>query len=220
MDPRASDVRDTAGYTDRMLAHALAQAPAAPQDHIVVLSGVTWADYQRMLEIRGDQSVPRLAYLEGRLELMSPSATHESIKSMIGRLVEVYCLERDIEFHTLGSWTLEEKALERGAEPDECYVLGGREGATRPDLAIEVVWTSGGLDKLEIYRKLGVAEVWYWRQGRISVHRLRGDRYEEVDVSEALPGIDLAQLASFIDQPTTSAAIRAYREALRGSRGE
>jgi len=35
--------------------------------------------------------------------------------------------------------------------------------------------------------------------------------------SEALPGIDLEQLASFLDQPTASAAIRAYRAALRAS---
>lgn len=38
--------------------------------------------------------------------------------------------------------------------------------------------------------------------------------YEARTTSEALPGIDLAELASF-DQPTTSAAIRAYRGALR-----
>jgi hypothetical protein len=28
-----------------------------------------------------------------------------------------------------------------------------------PDIAIEVVWTSGGIDKLEVYRGLDVPEV-------------------------------------------------------------
>lgn len=56
---------------------------------------------------------------------------------------------------------------ERGAEPDECYVFGEDPDPERPDLAIEVIWISGGMNKLEIYRALGVAEVWHWRRGRI-----------------------------------------------------
>ena len=31
-------------------------------DKIVVLQGLRWSDYQRMLEARGDQHLPRLAY--------------------------------------------------------------------------------------------------------------------------------------------------------------
>jgi Uma2 family endonuclease len=187
-----------------------------PQDdHIVHLRGATWADYERLLEIRGDRSAPRLTYLEGVLEIMSPSRSHESIKSLIGRLVEVWCLERGVEFSTYGSWTLENRAVERGAEPDECYVFGRVSEPERPDLAIEVVWTSGGLNKLEVYRTLGVREVWYWRRGRITVHLLRENGYEAAPASAALPGIDLEQLASFLDRPMTSQAIREYREALR-----
>ena len=55
-------------------------------DDIIVLRDVTWADYQRLLEIRGERPVPRLTYLEGALELMTPSRPHESLKSMIGCL--------------------------------------------------------------------------------------------------------------------------------------
>jgi Uma2 family endonuclease len=88
-------------------------------------------------------------------------------------------------------------------------------GKRRPDLAIEVVVTSGGVDKLEVYRKLGVREVWYWQDGRTQAYVRRGLGYEAVPTSEALPGIDLEQLASFLDRPTASAAIREYRAALR-----
>ena len=43
-----------------------------------------------------------------------------------------------------------------------------------------------------------------------NINELAGQAtYEEVATSEALPAIDLAQLASFLDRPTTSAAIRA-----------
>jgi len=187
------------------------------EDHIVFLRDVAWSDYLRILEVRGDRSSPRIAYLEGDLEIMSPSDNHERIKSVIGRLVETWCLERGIDFTPFGSWTVKKKIAERGVEPDECYVFGPPRNAKRPDLAIEVIWTSGGLDKLEIYRKLGVAEVWIWRRGQITPHVLRGERYEAAATSAVLPGIDLPQLTRFLDREPTSAAIRAYRDALRTS---
>ncbi len=93
--------------------------------------------------------------------------------------METYCLERNIPFSTYGSWTLKARDRSRGAEPDECWVFG-EAPAERPHLAVEVVWTSGRIDKLDIYRKLGVAEVWYWRQGRIQPYGLRGERYVPV----------------------------------------
>jgi Uma2 family endonuclease len=203
-------------YTARMgAALALDRDDRAHEDHFVILHGVTWADYQRIMEIRGDRSAPRITYADGWLEIMSPSKDHESLKSLIGRLVEVYCLEAGVDFSTFGSWTLEDKEVKHGVEPDECYVFGPAREAARPDLAIEVVWTSGGLSKLDIYRALGVREVWFWRRGVITPYVLRGDTYVETTASEALPGIRLAQIAGFLDRPTTSEAIRAYRDALR-----
>ena len=200
-----------------MLAERIARHEEAPaDDHIVLLRNAAWSDYQRALELRGDRPVPRLAYMRGGLQLMSPSQDHEAIKSVIGRLVEVWCLERNVEFSPFGSWTLEDKEADRGVEPDECFIFGGRKDAQRPDLAIEVIWTSGGLDKREIYRELGVRELWFWRRGRFTMFALRGERYEEAAGSEVLPGIDLAELATFIDRPTASQAIREYRAALQG----
>jgi hypothetical protein len=42
------------------------------------------------------KEVTRIAFLDGALEIMSPSKDHERIKSYIGRLIEAYALERDI----------------------------------------------------------------------------------------------------------------------------
>ncbi len=187
----------------------------ASDDHIVLLRDAAWSDYQRVLELRGDRPVPRLAYLEGVLQLLRPSREHEAVKSLIGQLVDVWCLENGVEFSAFGSWTLESKEADRGVEPDECYVFGAVSTAERPDLAIEVIWTSGGLDKREIYRKLGVREVWFWRRGRLTVHALQGEAYEEIAGSEVLQGIDLDELLTFLDRPTASQAIREYRAALQ-----
>ncbi len=183
-------------------------------DQIVVLNGLRWSDYQRMLEVRGDASAPRLAYLEGQLEIMAPSKSHELLKSRISHLLAVWCLANGIEFSSYGSWTLEKKEAQRGVEPDECYVFGIEPEAQRPHLAIEVVWTSGGIRKLDIYRKLGVQEVWFWRRGRITVHCLSGEQYLEAATSGILAGIDLAELCGYLDRASTSQASREYRAAL------
>lgn len=56
--------------------------PAAPPDpdlvdHWVLLHGVPWAEYERLLAVRGKNAVPRLTSLDGELELRSPSIHHE-----------------------------------------------------------------------------------------------------------------------------------------------
>jgi Uma2 family endonuclease len=196
----------------------LDEHPPPSHDHIVVLDGVTWADYQRVLEIRGDRPTPRMAYLEGRLELMNPSKFHESKKSMVGCLLEAWCLDNGVDISPFGSWTLENKETKRGVEPDECYVLGDNPDAERPDLAIEVIWTSGGLSKLDIYRKLGIREVWIWKKGTLTPYVLRGEQYEPIERSELLPGVDLAQLVRYVEVQPMTKAVREYRAALRGRR--
>lgn len=189
------------------------------EDKIVVLRRATWADYQRLQQMRGEASSPRLAYLDGQLEIMTPSRRHESLKSKIGRLVEVWCLEHGIDFNPYGSWTLEQEAEGSGAEPDECYVFGEVSEPERPDLAIQVVWTSGGIDKLAIYARLGVREVWFWRRGLLSAHVLSAGAYTQAPESQVLPSIDLEELASYLDRSTANQAMREYRAAIRARRG-
>jgi len=184
-------------------------------DQRIVMHGVPWSHYEAQLALRGEVSNPRIAYLDGVLELMSPSKDHQRNKSFIGRLVEAYALERGIDLSPYGSWTLKHAPRKSGVEPDECYIVGADQGRDRPDLAIEVVWTSGGIDKLEIYRRLGIGEVWFWKEGRIDVHVLRSGQYESAEGSALFPDLDIALLCSFLDRPTALQAVRAFRDALR-----
>ncbi len=185
-------------------------------DQRVVMHGVPWSHYEALIALRGEASSPRVAFLDGALELMTPSKDHERNKSYIGRLLEAWALDRGIDLSPYGSWTLKSAPRQSGAEPDECYIVGEDQGRERPDLAIEVVWTSGGIDKLELYARLGVGEVWFWRDGRIEVHVLRDGRYESATRSALFPDLDVELLASFLDRPTALQAVRAFREALRG----
>lgn len=210
------------GMSQAAVAHAPApqreptQSPPREASHVWRIEGATWADFQRLLELRGEHPVPRFAYLEGRLEIMSPSRSHEHIKSMIGRLVEAWCAERGIDIMPYGSWLLESKQHARGVEPDECYVLGEVTEPEVPELAIEVVWSSGGIDKLELYRKLGVREVWFWMNERLHLYALRGNAYEPIARSEVLPGLDHELLLRFVDSLSVTKAVREFRAALSG----
>jgi Uma2 family endonuclease len=182
-------------------------------DDCVVLRGVSWSQYESLLAARGETARPRMAYLSGELELMSPSRSHETLKGLFGRLLEAYAEENEIDLQSYESMTLRNAARARGAEPDKSYALGGPKD--RPDLAVEIVWTSGGLDKLEIYRGLGIPEVWMWENQVLSVHVLRGDKYVEAERSELLPDLDLELLARYLGADAHSQAVREYREALR-----
>ncbi len=175
-------------------------------DQRLVRYNVPWSHYEAELALRGDAPVPRMSYLDGALELMSPSKHHERAKSYLGRLIEAFALERDIDLSPYGGWTLKNAPKESGAEPDECYIIGPDQEKETPDLVIEVVWTSGGIDKLEIYRRLGVGEAWFWQDGHITVYVLRHSQYQTVAQSLLFPGLDLHLVCALLDKPTAMQA--------------
>ena len=183
-------------------------------DQRIIRFSAPWEHFEIELALRGDRSGPRIAYLQGALEIMSASKDHERIKSHIGSLVEAYALETGLELSRYGSWTLKSAPAEAGLEPDECFIVGSDQSKAAPDLAIEVVWTSGGIDKLEIYRRLGIGEIWFWKDEAIRVHLLVGGRYEEAPRSKLFPGLDLGLMVGLLDRPTATQAVRALREAL------
>ncbi|WP_437531183.1 Uma2 family endonuclease [Sorangium sp. So ce726] len=186
-------------------------APAGEQRF--VLHGVPWQTYVRL---RDELDTPglRMTFCEGTLELMSPSTDHEVAKKSIARLIELFALERDVPLYGYGSTTFRREAKSRGLEPDECYCVGGTLKEF-PDIAIEVVLTSGGLDKQPVYSGLGVREVWFWERDAFHIHALRGEQYEPIAASELIPDLDLAALARFVRWPDQHEAVKAFRGWLR-----
>ena len=187
-------------------------------DQRLVMHNVPWSHFEIQLAMREDASAPRMAYLDGALELMRPSKGHEQTKSYLGCLVEVYALERGLELSPYGAWTLKDALELASAEPDECYIVGPDQDKDRPDLVIEVIWTSGSIDKLEIYRRLKVGEVWFWKNDVLSVHVLSEGRYQMAERSALFPELDLKLLCSFLDRRSATEAMRDFRAALRAAR--
>jgi Uma2 family endonuclease len=188
------------------------QEASVSEERRILLSNVPWSTYV-VLRDSLDSSGVRMTYLKGMLEITSPSREHEVEKKQIARLVELFCLERDIPLYGYGSTTFRREDQERGLEPDECYCRD-RDAAV-PDIALEVIVTSPLLDKLDVYRGLGVREVWIFREGQFSIVALREDRYAAIAASEVFPEIDLAAIARFAVMPDQHAALRAFRDELR-----
>lgn len=175
-----------------------------------------WKCLEAFLEARGESSATRVTYLDGRLEIMSPSTSHEAVKKRIARLLESWAEDQNIELDGYGSWTVINKRRKAAAEADECYLVGHREPGKRPDLAIEVNWSSSGLDKLAVWDRLEVPEVWRWEGGVITVFRRAATGgYSASRKSKLLPLLDLRLLAQFIEIPNQLIAVKAYRAALR-----
>lgn len=164
-------------------------------------SCVSWQIYEALLTKLENNSHYRITYLDGVLEIVSPSARHEKLKKRLATLIEFYLIKKRIQHTPMGSTTIRNKLKKAGAEPDECYCIG--EEKNIPDLAIEVIITSGSIDKLETYRRLGVAEVWLWEINRLKLYHLREETpsiflsthgYEQIKSSELLPELDISLL--------------------------
>lgn len=107
------------------------------------------------------------------------------------------------------------EAAARGLEPDECYCLG--ELHEVPNIALEIAIASGGIDKLEVYKGLGVQEVWFWQNQQMRLYGLVDDAigYQALETSQCLPQLEIALLTSYVDRPSQTQAVKAYRQALR-----
>lgn len=182
----------------------------------MLVHDVAWRDYVILREALDTPGL-RMTYLEGELELMSPSRAHERNKKMIARLVETLAFLLRLPLNGYGQTTFRSEAKKRGAEPDECWVRDKElEDGEFPQIVLEIVETSPLLDKLAVYDGFGVEEVWVFEDGSFTIHRRRrSGGYVTATRSAILPEMDfelLTKLAAETDQQT---ALEALERAVR-----
>lgn len=182
----------------------------------MLLHNVSWKEYVTLRELI-DRPGLRMTYLRGALELMSPSPEHELWKKNIARFIELYAYLKEINLYGYGSTTFKKEAKERGAEPDECYLVD-KQLSDFPEIVLEVIHTSPLLNKLDVYAGMGVAEVWIFKDGRFSLYALdrASSQYAEVARSRLLPDVDFALIARYAVRPDTPQALRELGRAIRG----
>jgi Uma2 family endonuclease len=186
----------------------------APDEQRMLLHNVGWKEYVLLRDVLDGPGV-RMSYLGGCLELMSPSPEHELWKTNIARLVELYAHLRNVDLRGYGSTTFKSEATERGAEPDECYLIG-KKLSDVPDIVLEVIRTAPLLDKSAIYASLGVPELWIFRNGAFTIHSLdrASGAYATVPSSTFMPDLSFDLLARFATREDTGQALREFESLL------
>ena len=184
------------------------------QERCVTLYGVSWERFEIIEFALSGITGVRLIYLDGTLDIMAPlSPEHEDSKSTIGLLLEAYLREKGIRFYVRGGPTLGSRSVGARGEPDESYNLETKKDV--PDIAIEVVITSGGVDKLTKYKRWRVPEVWFWEKGQLSVYHLREQEYEQIARSEFVPELDLALLVAKANMSDQYDAVNEFVQTIR-----
>lgn len=183
------------------------------KDQRLVHYSMSWQQFKLLQESFADSPGIRLAYYNGEIEIAIVSPDHESISRMITALLIVYFLHNDIEFNPLGSFTQEQEE-KVSAQADESFAIGSST-ATKPDISVEVIFTSGSDRKLIRYQVLGVPEVWFWEDGLFRLYRLRESGYERIDRSEILPDLDINLLARCLMMASKIEALKAFQQAFQ-----
>ena len=169
------------------------------QDCTLSFSGMTWDDYEKFntAEYLGY----RASFLDGIITLMSPSQNHEVIKDFIFLLILSYCDAFDLDYYPTGSTTYKDKTKQVGKEPDTSFCFDSLKQV--PDLAVEVVFSSGSTNDLKKYQKLGVKEVWFWINNQLEIDVLFDTAYQSQQYSFHLPKLEDKLLTKYITQALT-----------------
>ncbi len=171
------------------------------KDKMFICSNTSWDEYEAILQQKANSSAYRISFLNGILKIMSPSRNHEIIKDFIYLLIVSYCDAIELDYYPIGSTTLKQKDKSVGKEPDTSFCFNSLKQI--PDLAVEVVFTSGSLEDLEKYQKLEVKEVWFWINDRLEIYVLIDDSYQKRDSSYNLSNLNAKLLEKYIRQVLT-----------------
>jgi Uma2 family endonuclease len=184
-------------------------------DQCLTLYDISWSQVEAIEAVLGEVEGVRFIYLDDVLDIMTLSPEHEEYKCTLRALVESYLREKKIRFYMKGSPTLGSEEKKAQKEPDESYNIGSKKDI--PDLVLEVVFTSGGVNKLKLYQRLGVPEVWFWEDGVLSIYHLREEGYEKIDRSELLPDLNIELLNRYITYFDQYDAVEEFIQALRNT---
>ncbi|MEM7760071.1 MAG: Uma2 family endonuclease [Cyanobacteria bacterium P01_A01_bin.40] len=180
------------------------------QDQTLSFAGMSWADYEKF----DYQEYPgyRVSYYNGVITLVSPSQNHEVIAEVINYLIVAYCKQMQLLYYPMRSTRLVNKPL-AGKEPDVSFSFGSKKKL--PDLAVEVIFSSGSIDDLKKYQALGVSEVWFWQNNQLTFYHLTAGKYIEVANSICLTNLAAEELASFVNRGLTESPLTIELDFLR-----
>jgi Uma2 family endonuclease len=190
----------------------LKEQPITEEQRLVLPGYHSWDQLQALQSLLAATPGVRITYIDGWVELMTLGEAHETLKTIIGALIELYFLQKRIEFIPVGSATRESEERGISFEPDESYYIGIKKA--HPDLAVEINLTSGSIRKLSKYARFQVKEVWIWENNSLALYAFRGTDYECINQSELLPELDIELFVRCVQMPSKLEAMTAFMATL------
>jgi Uma2 family endonuclease len=185
------------------------QTKARFSEQSITCGGISWEQFTKIHEAFDGIGGLRLIYCEGVLEIVPISKTHELICYLLGLLLGLYFTQKKIRFFPSGAYTQRVEGLAE-FQSDLSFSFGADKDV--PDLCIEVVLSSGGMDKLRKYQLRGVPEVWFWQDNQITVYCLVEGQYQLWGNSRLLPDLDLGFLCECLGQDSPLSASLMFAE--------
>lgn len=191
----------------------------------VVLYHISWRQFENLLQGLGESRTARIAYDAGTLEIMTPLPEHEHYKEVISDLIKDIADTLDLDYESYGSTTWKRENRMAGLEADNCFYFQN-EAAIRgkldldlnqdppPDLALEIDVTSKSVNRLPIYARLGVPELWCYDSGELKIYLLQNGEYLESQTSLVFPSLPIRELPKLIEEHRSEGR-RAMRQAVR-----
>jgi Uma2 family endonuclease len=72
-----------------------------------------------------------------------------------------------------------------------------------PDLVLEIDVTNSSLNRLQIYADLGVAEVWIYDGGSLTIKQLQNGSYNIASASQFFVNVPISDITRFLQQSQT-----------------
>jgi len=180
-----------------------------PEGATVIFQGVTWEEYEELLDQVGEAGGLRISYNDGTLKVISLSVEHETCVRFIERLIGALTIRLRINIISTGSATIRKQRNKKGNEPDASFyvqtasAIGNRLDLDfavdpPPDIVVEVDIHHDSTDNDSIYAAIGVPEIWRYDGWAASIWRLQDNNYVEAETSLALQMITPAILTEYL----------------------
>lgn len=182
--------------------------PIPEPGQVALIGRGDWSTFLMLDELLGSHGV-RVRYDDGIIEIMSASPLPERLTSRLAGFVSAYCDHIGLAYDSLGHATRRSEG-EKSAEPDASFTFGDNE-SDDPDLIIEVALTSGGLDKLAFWARLGAPELWLWQKDRLQAFVFKRGNYTALSDSRCLPGFPFGLVSKLVNIRPLSKGLAEFR---------
>jgi Uma2 family endonuclease len=207
---------------------------AMPPGAALTLQTIDWNQYEHLLREFDERPGIRLAYDQGKLQIMTLTPQHERIAKLFPVLILVLAEACGLDYLSCGSVTLRKREEKRGLEPDDCFYFGNFKKISGkrtldlsadppPDLAIEVDITSGSISKFPIYEAIGIPELWRHDGKTVQFYALIQKRYSVIAHSTLFPFLAPDVVLRFLrrgEAQGTVAMVKAFRTWVRAHQAQ